>query len=306
MDSYLTDFSAWLECQGRSKMTLEAYTSDVAVYARWFEQVAAMPFQPSLLTGRDLRAWREASLNREFVAGSTWNRRRASMRVYCAWALQAGHVAVDPFEGVQPADVREAPILWLDDNEFNKILRHLEHQVNAAKTDSWRIQAIRNRAMVALMVFAGLRESEVVSLRMSGLQLTERKGAVSVRNGKGGTFYDDIPLNYEAVTDIRAWLAVRGEGDGFLFAGEDAAHLTTRQIQRVVAGIGKACGIDALTPHRFRHTFCKRTLDGKYSKNGLPVPLTVVQRLARHARISTTARYAKPGQRDMEAALGAL
>lgn len=302
--TWMTDFTDSLERDGRSKLTIEAYRSDVEVYARWFEQVADQAFEPALLTGRDLRAWREASIHAQGVEGSTWNRRRASLRVFSTWALKAGHVQADPFEGVRPADVREAPILWLDDNEFNKVLRHLEHQVNGASTEPWRVQAIRNRAMVALMVFAGLRESEVVNLRVSALLMSDRKGAVKIRDGKGGTFAE-IPLHHEAVTDLRAWLAVRGDHDGFLFTGKGTEQLTPRQVQRVVKTIGQTCGIADLTPHRFRHTFCKRTLDGKYRRDGQPVPLTVVQRLARHARISTTARYAKPGQRDLEMAVGA-
>ena len=302
--NWLTDFSAFLEREGRSKLTISAYLSDVELYARWFAVEADMTFEPSLLTGRDLRAWREASIEKDGVEGSTWNRRRASMRVFTSWALKAGHVASDVFEGVNPADVRKAPILWLEDNEFNKILRHLEHQVNGAQTDAGRIQAMRNRAMVALMVFAGLRESEVVNLKRAALSLGERKGSVSIREGKGGTFAS-IPLHHEAVTDLKAFLAVRGEGDGVLFSGKGTDKLTARQIQRVVESIGQACGIEHLTPHRFRHTFCKRTLDGKYRKDGQAVPLTVVQTLARHARISTTARYAQPGQRDLEMAVGA-
>jgi site-specific recombinase XerC len=301
---WIIEFTDWLEREGRSKLTIDAYRSDVEIYANWFVQVADQDFEPALLTGRDLRAWREASIHAEGVEGSTWNRRRASLRVFCTWALRAGHVAADPFEGIRPADVREAPILWLDDNEFNKVLRTLEHQINAAATEAWRVQAIRNRAMVALMVFAGLRESEVVNLRVSALLMSERKGAVKIRDGKGGTFAE-IPLNHEAVTDLQAWLAVRGAADGLLFVGKGSQQLTGRQIQRLVKSLGQSCGIANLTPHRFRHTFCKRTLDGKYRRDGQSVPLTVVQRLARHARISTTARYAKPGQRDLELAVGA-
>lgn len=302
--TWMTDFTDYLERQGRSALTISAYRQDIEQYARWFEQEAAMSFTPALLTGRDLRAWREHSIHAEQVAGSTWNRRRASLRVFCTWALSTGLVVADPFEGVRPADVYEAPILALDDNEFNRVLRHLEHQVNSAKTEAWKAQAIRDRAIVALMVFAGLRESEVVNLRVSALLLNERKGAVSIRNGKGST-YAEIPLNYEAVTDLRAWLAVRGGQDGFLFAGKGTGQITARQVQRITKGIGLACGIAELHPHRFRHTFCKRTLDGKYRRDGQPVPLTVVQKLARHARISTTARYAKPTRQDLELAVGA-
>ena len=302
---WLTDFQNYLERAGRRSLTINAYISDVQIYASWFSKTAGETFSPTLLTGRDLRAWREHSIHAEGVEASTWNRRRASLRVFCTWALRAGYVTVDPFEGVQPAALEEAPILWLDDNEFNRSMRHLEQAINAASTDASRIQAIRNRAMVALMVFAGLRESEVVNLRRSSLLLGERKGAVKIREGKGGKFAE-IPLNHEAVTDIRAWLAVSGDAGGdYVFTGKGTEKLTTRQVQRMVCALGAKCNIPSLTPHRFRHTFVKRTLDGKYRKDGAQVPLTVVQKLARHSRISTTARYAKPGQSDLEMAVGA-
>ena len=303
--THITDFTESLERSGRSANTIAAYRRDVEVYIRWFEQTARQGFHPSLLTGRDLRAWREHSLNVEKVEGTTWNRRRASMRVYTLWALRVGLVAADPFEGIQPAEIQDSPIMWLDDNQFNRVLRHLEQAINAANTDSRRIQAIRNRAIVALMVFAGLRESEVCNLRRADVVLTERKGSVKIRNGKGSKFAE-IPLNHEAVTDIRAWLTVQPcAPDDTLFTGKGTDTLTPRQVQRIVHAIGIACGIDGLHPHRFRHTFCKRTLDGKYSRNGAPVSLDVVARLARHSRIETTRRYTQPSADDLAAALGA-
>jgi site-specific recombinase XerD len=301
------EFKIWLEDQGRSELTVSAYGRDVELYARWFEHQADQVFEPSYLTGRDLRAWREHSIHVERVSAATWNRRRASLRVFCSWALVATHVAADPFQGVEPVDIEEPPIRWLDDNEFNRVCRQLEHQINAARSDAWRRQAIRNRAMVALMMFAGLRDGEVVKVWREDLLLTDRTGAVRVRAGKGDKFTGEqgIPLHSEARIWLKAWVDVRGDVGGPLFGGKRTEQLTTRQVQRMTEELRGACGIDDLTPHDFRHTFVKRTLDGKYRRDGRPVPLSVVQKLARHARISQTARYAKPGQRDFEEAVGA-
>jgi len=80
--------------------------------------------------------------------------------------------------------------------------------------------------------------------------------------------------------------------------GKRSDRLTTRQVQRVVAEIGRQAGIE-LTPHMLRHTFAKRLVD-----NGSP--LTVAQKLLGHSRLDTTSRYVKPGWDDLARAVESL
>jgi integrase len=77
-----------------------------------------------------------------------------------------------------------------------KLMRHAELLVNGSKTDRWRWQAIRDQAMICLMIYAGLREGEVVALDVEDVEIGKRKGTVTVRRGKGDKSRL-IPLNKE-------------------------------------------------------------------------------------------------------------
>ena len=71
--------------------------------------------------------------------------------------------------------------------------------------------------------------------------------------------------------------------------------MTTRTVQRVVAEIGRLAGLE-VSPHDLRHTCLKRMVDAG-------TPLTVVQKIAGHKKLETTARYIKPGWGDLEKAV---
>jgi len=291
---WMSTFVEQLEIRGRSKNTIRAYCQDIRSFAKWFEIVNRIPLQPETITSVDLRAWREYSLNDERISPATWNRRRTTLRVLTSWAQDAGYLDYDPFQGIERFEQVEVPPRWLNKGELLKLLRHAELLVNGSKTDRWRWQAIRDQAMICLMIYAGLREGEVVALDIEDIEIGKRKGTVTVRRGKGDKSRL-IPLNKEARRAISNWLDVRGFiGSSALFIGKKG-RLTTRTVQRRVAETGRQAGL-SVTPHQLRHTFAKRILD-----NG--TPLTVLQKLLGHARLETTARYTTPGWEDYEEAV---
>lgn len=297
--AWLSQFEEHVRASGSSERTIRAYGQDVRSFARWFRSVNGVELEPGLVTGVDLRAWRQHCLEVEKASPATWNRRRISMRVFTKWALGVGLVAYDPFQGVMAAEVVELAPRWLQPGDLAKIFRRLEQEINGARPGVWRQQAVRDQAMVALMALAGLREGEVVSLEVGDVFIGERSGKVVVRLGKGGK-RREVPLNKEVRRALGMWLEVRGnDGPSALFTGCDShGRVTTRTVQRRVAEAGRLAGV-SLTPHDLRHTFAKRALDKG-------APLTVVSRLLGHSRLETTARYVQPGWADFEQAVEAL
>jgi len=288
MIAWLDEFRMYLTDQGRSRNTVEAYCRDVGLYASWFKAANVQEFEPGLLNAPDLREYRSHSLGGERVSAATWNRRRASLLVFTDWAQAHGWVAGDPMQGVGPMEAQALPPFWLPEDEFRKLRRQLEIEVNAARTEQQRSRAIRDRAMVALMVYAGLRSGEVAALEIGDITLAERSGEVRIRNGKGNKA-GQVPLGREAREAVRAWLEVH-PGGAELFAA------TQRQMERRVHALGARCGVD-LWPHRLRHTFVRRLV---FEKNQ---PLTTAQGLARHSRVTVTARYAQASRGDMSMAV---
>jgi len=154
---WLDAFAGQLESDGRSARTIQAYCQDVRAFAAWFVQVNGQALSPELITGVDLRAWRQHHLDSK-AAPATWNRRRATLSILCRWAQKAGYLSYDPFQGVKPLAEVELPPRWLTNAEYHRLVRQMEISANVQTTAAWRVQGVRNQAMLGLMLWAGLRE----------------------------------------------------------------------------------------------------------------------------------------------------
>lgn len=288
-------FMSYLEESGRSARTVQGYLQDVRQFASWFFDVNAQEFDPGTITGVDLRAWRERSLNE--VSAATWNRRRISLSVFCEFAVSQNWLSYNPFSGVERAEQVELPPRWLTRGDLLRIMRQVELSVNGASTAAWRSQALRDQAIVMLMVLAGLREGEVCALDVTDVEIKERSGRVTIRRGKGDK-RRQVPLNAEVRRALQAWLDDSGRVAGPLFVSKHRSRLGGRSIQRMVSELSRRAGVEC-TPHSLRHTFAKRLLDEQ-------TPLTVVSKLLGHSRLETTARYVQPGWWDYEQAVARL
>ena len=288
LDDWESGFSQALEADGCAPLTVSAYRQDVEIFRSWWQSEIGQDFSPDKLTNYDLHAFRRWQVEVCQVAASTWNRRRASLTRFCAWAQDCGWLTLNPLDGVQPMEKAALPPRWLERQEYARLMRQVEQNINAANTPLRRMRARRDAAMIALMVYAGLREFEVTSLQAGDVEISERAGRVIIRRGKGGK-EAVVPLSREARRLITPWIDSQGSA-GALFP------LTTRMIQLRVAEIGSQAGVEELTPHRLRHTCAKRMLDAG-------VGLERVQAVMRHSSPQTTVRYGQPGWGDLTAAV---
>ena len=294
-DEWSGAFADHLREGGKSERTVEAYLQDLRSFAAWYAQVNGEELSPDLITSFDLRAYRKYALVERKLKPSTWNRWRSALVALCRWAVAAGWLYEDPTKDIKGAKVAELPPRWLDRRQANRLMRQAERLVNAASTDRGRWQALRDRAMLAIMLYAGLREAEVVALDAGDIEIGERSGRVRVYMGKGDV-YREVPLSKEARLALSAWLEVRGNPAPLFTSKQGDGRLSTRAVIYRVAEVGRLARIDGLTPHDLRHTCAKRMLDEG-------APLTVVQRILGHRRLATTARYVQPGWGDLEDAV---
>ncbi|MDX1975288.1 MAG: site-specific tyrosine recombinase XerD [Rickettsiales bacterium] len=156
--------------------------------------------------------------------------------------------------------------------------------------------AIRMQAMLELMYGAGLRVSELVSLKLSALQVKEGEHQVQVDflliQGKGNK-ERLTPINQRAREALSRYLAVRhifikGEkASPYLFPYHRAqGYVTRQQFGVMLKELALEVGIDPekISPHALRHSFASHLLEGG-------ADLRVIQELLGHADISTTQIY---------------
>jgi integrase/recombinase XerD len=131
--------------------------------------------------------------------------------------------------------------------------------------DAHTVSGVRDRAMLHLAFAAGLRVSELVTLRMD--QLDQQTVATIHVMGKGRR-ERVLPLWKETATAIKKWLAVRNHnGDAELFLNAAGRAMTRSGFEyilskHVVTAAGKqpSIGKKRVTPHVLRHTCAMHTL----------------------------------------------
>lgn len=151
------------------------------------------------------------------------------------------------------------------------------------------VTARRDAAMIALLVGAGLRRGEVVSLELGDL---DSAGETLVVTGKGGAVRT-VPLAPGVRRAVADWLEVRGREPGPLLtpmskevprvAVLDRALHTATVAQVVTTRFG-----DEVAPHDLRRTFVGDLLDAG-------ADLSVVSSLVGHTNPATTAGYDRRG-----------
>lgn len=299
---WLERLAEWDRRQGRSKNTVEAHRRDLGAFCDWYAQATGCEFTPGELNSFDLRRFRQWQLEVVKCSPATWNRRLASLRVLANWARMAGmDMPVDLFDGVLAQEAQQRAPDWLNAGEFDRLARYLESTAfdpDDDRTELRRRRAMRNRALAAVMVYAGLREQECADLMVGDVDLSERKGRIVVRSGKGGKFRV-VPVADAGLRRIlKRWVDGRGEAprEAHLLPNDEGGRLSERAIQDCVGELGSRCRVDDLRPHRLRHTFGKRMADAG-------VAIQVIADLMGHSSLEVTRRYVQPGEDDLREAV---
>jgi site-specific recombinase XerD len=158
---------------------------------------------------------------------------------------------------------------------------------------------LRNRALLAAVLGAGLRVSEVVGLSPADINFTE--GVMRVKGSQEGRDRA-IPVDGDTLAWLSAWaekrkalgmdvhqpyfcrVRTKGVGTERLPAGQP---ISTRNVQALIARLAREAGLEKrVTPHTLRHTYASRLLDRGFT-------LGEVQQLLGHSDISTTMVYAQ-------------
>jgi len=153
---------------------------------------------------------------------------------------------------------------------------------------------LRNKAIMSLMLYCGLRLSEVINLRPGSINLT--KGKLRVVSGKGDKDRD-LAIPEYLVDLLEAWRKIRPKGDYF-FSTLEGRKLSDRYIQQMVGRYAHKAGINnkKISPHTLRHSYATQFY--KQTKD-----IETLRRILGHTDISTTTIYITLANKDIEEAI---
>lgn len=299
--------------RGLSQNTIEAYDNDLTAFAIWHGGRDSLALDRFALTSY------MQFIKSSGMKASTLSRKLATLRGWFDWQLQHSLIAKDPSEGIMnPKMSRKLPQV-LGANDINSM-------VQAAEND-------REKVIVELLYGAGLRVSELVTLKMKDINLNhgyvrclgkgskERivpigKKAIQAihqyastdarfaspdietektKKAKNGKKSVPAPKRIEAKKPLLRRRRMEEESPTLLAdrKGKDLNRLVVWQIIKRLAK--KAQVKKPPSPHTLRHSFATHLLE-----NG--ADLRVVQELLGHASIVTTQLYTHISRKHLKKA----
>jgi integrase/recombinase XerD len=268
-------FSAYLRAEKRSENTVELYGGTLEGFLTWFGKPS------NELTKQDMQRWK-GHLS-ESYSENTMSTRIAAINQYTERILERPDLKMRP-----PKRVFRSKIPLTED-EIRRMLDEAKKPRigrNGFPNDS--DMSLRDHAEICLMYWGGLRASEVVNLRLSDLDLDDKK--LRVHEGKGMDF-SLVNLSEEAVKGVRDYLEhgrpkpAKSEYADRVFLSMKGAPLGRNKLWPMVKRIAFWAGIEKnVHPHIFRHSMITHM-----AEKGLSA--SFIQAQSRHKSLDMVERY---------------
>lgn len=260
--------------------TRRAVINDMRKFAAWLADSNQEPLALHRVTTRDIGDFRDYLRREKQQAVATVNRALVSVRRFLKWLHENGHSANNAGKGVKELKIQELAPEGLERAQVRRLLREVELRVD-----------IRANAIIHFCLYTGCRVSEIVSLSLADLMISERSGSAIFRTAKGNK-QRTVPVPMAARKALSAYMATRPPTNAnSVFLGE-RGPLTEKGVRAVCEKYGAICGIH-LYPHLLRHTFAHRYLEEN------PGDLVGLAQILGHENLNTTRKYVAKTQQQL-------
>ena len=265
--------------RGLAEATVQAYGRDLGALAETLGDLPLGQIDPAALR----RHFQRLEARRH--APATRARARSAVSRLLAFLRAEGLLTTDPLADIgRPRRGRRIPYV-LSTGEVAALIQAPDNS----------LLGIRDRALLEVLYAAGLRVSEVVTLRLSDLRLASHTCTVQ---GKGRR--ERIALLGEpAVGWLERYLAevrpvwMKHRSDERVFVSRRGQGLTRQAVWYRIRHYARRSGIcSRITPHVLRHSFATHLLEGG-------ADLRTVQEMLGHADIGTTEIYTHVSRRRL-------
>src|SRR5215218_1012547 len=263
-----------------SPQTIKTYNTELRMFICYLEGEMGKGLEE--LTAEDISLYRE-HLIKTYAAAAA--KKLAALRRFLIFTYMAGATVVNPealrFFAKSPRVRQDPSYNVLTEDEVSRML-------SAARKTNYR-----DYVLLAVMAGCGLREAEVVDIRIGDFQ-DVGQGQILLRVRGKGDKIRNVSISPELWQLVQRFvLLTKRSFNSHLDArkplflsrvGKDKT-LTTRSVQNIVKKYVRAAGITkAISPHSIRHTVGTNMAINE-------APLLVIQQFLGHADPKTTLRY---------------
>lgn len=273
------DYLAYLRHeQGATPATHKTYQNRLNHFLRWLDDNGYPEASLEVFTLPTLRRYQYAMSGKGFRPRSLRSCFNA-IRSFGTFLVNNGAIDENPAMKVTLPKLDAAQRLMVTDADVAALIEACERQRTPR-------QIVLSRAVLATMIYGGLRRAEVCDLHVEDVNLSD--SCLLVRSGKGNKSRR-VFVCTDAVNALREWIAVREQDcqHPYLFAYDRHKRIHNAAIATLVETLKATAGLrdnEAIKPHGLRH-WCATNL----LRNG--ANLRDVQQFLGHTDLKTTASY---------------
>ncbi len=221
---------------------VSTYLRNIRHFLNWLGADAAV----ADITEERIEAFQVAMSGR---SASTIGQHLSAIRSYCRWCQRAGLRSDDPTVGIEwPKRAKRLPRA-LKRDELRQLEAILDQPLPLLDRKRARVQR-RDRRIVLLMLYAGLRRAEAAGLRWADVDLDEEQLLVNTEIAKGGV-ERVVPLHPRLVAELAQ--TPRDKRRGAVAGHPDGRCLSHKTIGTIFERWLRQSGL-TISAHRLRHT----------------------------------------------------
>ncbi|MFT5848087.1 MAG: integrase/recombinase XerC [Psychroserpens sp.] len=259
-----------------SKLTLKAYLIDLQAFRRFIE----LEFQVDAVDDvnyQQIRNW-IVSLVESGISNRSINRKTSSLNTYYKFLLKTNTITVNPLNKHKALRVSKKIQVPFSEIEMQQVLDDLN-----AVTD---FEGLRNRLIIELFYATGIRRIELVQLKISDVDLSNKTLKVLGKRNKERL----IPMLESVIETLKVYLNQRNElgviVDGsYLFLTKKGVKIYETLVYRIINDyFSKVSSKVKRSPHILRHSFATHLLNQGANLNA-------VKELLGHSSLAATQIY---------------
>ena len=258
-----------------AKSTIRWFRSTIKAYQKHagdvvnLEDVSVDTIRDFLYHGRLERNW----------TPDTFLHYHKGLKSFFTWCVKRGLIEKNPLDEIEKPRLEKKLPKRISKQDALKVLDWAFH-----KKWTYRYERYRNRAVLGIMIYAGLRAREALNLGMNDIDL--ENSVISVVSGKGGKDRV-VPICSALRVILKEYLKDRErlhkDSIHFFTTLQGNGAFTYTGLTRVVSKIRKKSGVK-FSSHKLRHTFATMMLEGGCD-------IFTLSKMLGHSDIKTTTIY---------------
>ena len=209
----------------------------------------------------------------------TFRQHYKHFNTFFKWCIQKNYIEENPLDGIEKPRLEKKLPESLSLNEAQLVLDTAFHMPS-----NYRFLRYRNRAIVGLMLFAGLRKKEVINLKLNDVCLENK--VLFIQQAKGAKDRR-IPINAKLNIILKEYLQdrkrLKRDNLQFIIGLNPNRPFGNEGVKKLFIKL-KANTKLKFRPHMLRHSFATLMLEGGCD-------IYTLSKMMGHEKISTTTIY---------------